>query len=134
MTRKAGLDVEKAAMPEEDTGDQEALRRMGRKRRHIFAVQTPLGYRVGLTRDRWRQIVRNKHPALAGHEKEVRACLESPSVIRASAKEADVHLYYIPSDKVYLCVVAAPADADERFVVTAYFTKNIKKGTELWKS
>jgi hypothetical protein len=103
-------------------------------RRRVFTVLTPLGYRVVLSRDRWRHILRYKHPALAGREKEVRACLESPILVRESVKEPDVHLFYIPSDAVYLCVVVAPADADERFVVTAYFTKNIKQGKELWKS
>jgi hypothetical protein len=106
---------------------------MARKRR-LFTVQTPLDYRVFLTRDRWRQIVRLKHPALADREKEVRACLESPTTIRASAKEPEVHLYYVPKEDVHLCVVTAPAVGDERFVVTAYFTKNIKKGTHLWTS
>ena len=43
--------------------------------RRLFTVTTPLGDRVFLTRDRWRQIVKFKHPALAGHEREVRACL-----------------------------------------------------------
>jgi len=103
-------------------------------KRRLFTVATPLGYRVFLTRDRWRQIVRYKHPALAGREQEVRTCLESPTLIRASAKEADVHLYYVSSEEAHLCVVTAPADEDERFVVSAYFTKNIKKGTELWTS
>ncbi len=87
-----------------------------------------------LSRDRWRQIVRHKHPALAGHEQDVRACLEAPESVRESTKEPAVHLYYAPSSRGYSCVVAARADAEERFVVTAYFTKNIKKGTELWKS
>jgi hypothetical protein len=104
---------------------------MARKRRRLFTVQTPLGYRVFLERDRWRQIVGNKHPALAGREKEVRACLKSPTLVRESAKEADVHLYYAPAEEVHLCVVVAPA-GEERFVVTAYFTKNLKTGTQLW--
>jgi hypothetical protein len=104
------------------------------KKRRLFTVTTPLGYAVFLTRDRWRQIVQQKHPALAGHEKDVRACLESPTLVRASAKEVDVHLYYRPTDAVHLCVVVAPTEQDERFVVTAYFTRNIKKGTELWTS
>lgn len=81
-----------------------------------------------LERDRWRQITRQKHPAVAGHEQDVRACRESPTLIRESATEADVHVYYAPADKGYLCVVAAPADE------TDYFTTNIKKGHELWKS
>ncbi len=102
--------------------------------RRIFTVTTPLGARVFLTRDRWRQIVRTKHPALAGREKDVQACLESPALVRQSAKDADVHLYYAAADRGHLCVVTVSADDEERFVVTAYFTANIKKGTELWTS
>jgi hypothetical protein len=105
---------------------------MAKTRRRIFTVQTPLGYLVVLQRDRWRQILRHKHPAMAGRETEVRACLASPTVVRESAKEPDVHLYYVPANDTHLCVVVAPADEDERFVVTTYFTKNIKKGKELW--
>jgi hypothetical protein len=80
---------------------------MARGDRRIFTVQTPLGHRVFLARDRWRQIIRFKHPALAGY---------------ASAEHG------------HLCVVTMPAGEDEHFVVTAYFTKNIKPGNELWKS
>jgi hypothetical protein len=43
-------------------------------------------------------------------------------------------MYYAPSEDTHLCVVVAPADESEYFVVTAYFTKNIKKGKELWTS
>jgi hypothetical protein len=53
--------------------------------------------------------------------------------VRESAKDGDVHLFYTESDGVLLCVVTAPAHGDERFVVTAYFTTNIKEGTELWR-
>ena len=63
----------------------------------------------------------------------MRECLESPSVVRESAKEPNVHLYCNERDEEYLCVVTAPSDGNERFVVTAYFTTNIKKGKELWK-
>jgi hypothetical protein len=65
---------------------------MAKKR--IFAETTPLGYRVVLTRDRWREIIRFKHPALAGHEEAVRECVRDPEAIRASQKDSDVHLYY----------------------------------------
>ena len=102
-------------------------------KRLVVSVQTPLGYRVALTRDRWRQIVRFKHPALEGHEKDVRRCLRAPLLVRASAKDAEVHLYYVKVDHVYLCVVTAPDETGNRFVVTAYYTRNIKEGTELWK-
>ena len=101
-------------------------------KRSIFSVTTPLGHRVTVSRDRWRLIVRLKHPAMAGQEKNVRACLQNPTVIRASAKSPDVHLYYRKQGRFYLCVVVAPGDPD-RFVVTAYWTRNIKEGTVLWK-
>src|SRR5258708_1580044 len=55
--------------------------------RYLFRVKTPLGYVVTMSRDRWRQITRYKHRAVAGKEKAVRACLQSPSIIRASAKD-----------------------------------------------
>jgi hypothetical protein len=102
--------------------------------RYIFQVNSPLGYRVTLTRDRWREIIRYKHPALAGHERDLRKCMESPKLIRQSLKDPKVHLYYLPKGQVQLCVVVAPELEEDRFVVTAYFTKNIKKGVELWIS
>jgi hypothetical protein len=101
-------------------------------RKHLFIVTSPLGYRVVLSRNRWREIIRYKHPALKGHERDVRQCLGDPDVVRASAKDAEVHLYYRPAKRGYVCVVVGRDDPDERFVVTAYFTKTIKKGDELW--
>lgn len=104
---------------------------MPRKRR-IFSERTPLGYRVILTRDRWREITRFKHPALAGCEMMVRDCVRDPEVVRASAKEPNVHLHYRAADELYICVVVGGDDEKARFVVTAYFTKSIKKGPDLW--
>lgn len=101
-------------------------------RRLIFTVTTTLGYRVSLSRDRWREIIRYKHPAMAGNEQAVRACLAGPRIIRESVKDPEVHLYYAPLGQAYLCVVVAPQNKGDRFVVTVYFTKNIKKGKELW--
>jgi hypothetical protein len=102
-------------------------------KRNIFTVETPLGYRVTLSRDRWREIIRFKHPALAGREKEVRKCLERPAVVRESVKEPRVHVYYNEYNRGYLCVVTAPTKDEDRFVVTSYFTRNIKEGNQLWK-
>jgi hypothetical protein len=106
---------------------------MARKRR-LFAVQSPLGYHVFLERDRWRQIIRHKHPALTGHEKDVQNCVTSPTLVRESATDETVHMYYAPADGAHICVVVAPANENEYFVVTAYYTANIKKGKELWRS
>src|SRR5438105_863810 len=75
------------------------------RKRQVFAVTTPLGYRVVLTRDRWREITRFKHPAVAGHEVAVRECVRDPVAIRASVKDAAVHLYYRPVSSGFVCVV-----------------------------
>ena len=71
----------------------------------LFAETTPPGHRVVLTRDRWREIIRFKHPALAGHEAEVRDCPRDPEVIRESTKDASAHLYYRLSPTGFICVV-----------------------------
>ncbi len=103
-------------------------------RRQMFKVTSPLGYLVFLSRDRWREITRFKHPALAGKGRLVRDCIGSPSLVRESVKNPDVHLYYRPLGAVHVCVVVAPAAKGRWFVVTAYLTKNIKEGRELWTS
>jgi hypothetical protein len=103
-------------------------------RRVIFTTVSPLGYHVSLSRDRWREIIRFKHPALAGHEKAVCACVHNPKLVRESVKDPAVHLYYAPAGRLHLCVVTAPENTGKYFVVTAYFTKNIKEGKELWIS
>ena len=77
---------------------------MAKKRRLIFEP-TPLGYRVQLTRDRWREIVRFKHPVMAGREGAIRDCLRDPDLIRASVKDPDVHLFYRSSASETVCVV-----------------------------
>jgi hypothetical protein len=100
-------------------------------RRLTFSADSPLGYRVVLTRNRWREIVRFKHPALAGKEAEVRLCVSDPEIIRASAKNPDTHLHYRASSRGYICVVVAPGDKDH-FVVTAYLTAIVKRGQTLW--
>lgn len=102
------------------------------KKRTLFTEVTPIGHRVTLTRDRWREIVRYKHPALAEHVSEVRACLRDPAVIRESVKDPDTHLYYRTLERGFVCVVVGGPIPDGRFVITAYFTKELKKGTDLW--
>jgi hypothetical protein len=101
-------------------------------RRVLFAVDTPLGYRVVLPRNRWREIVRFKHPALDGKQELVRRCLREPDTIRASSKDSEIHLFYRFAERGHLCVVVAGDDPKERFVVTAYLTEHIKRGEELW--
>jgi Protein of unknown function (DUF2283) len=51
-------------------------------KRTLFSETTPLQELVVLTRDRWREIIRFKHPAVRGHEENVRECLRDPDFIR----------------------------------------------------
>jgi len=102
-------------------------------RRLVFSVITPLGYRVVLTRDRWREIYRRKHRSLLNQENAVRACLQSPRLIMRSTKEDDVHLYYRSNHRAFICVVVARRTETDYFVRTAYFTARIKKGEVLWE-
>ena len=102
------------------------------KKRILFTEETPVSHRVTLTRDRWKEIVRYKHPALAEHVDAVRDCLRNPVVIRESVKDCNTHLYYRSVDRGFICVVVGGPIPDRRFVITAYFTKELKKGNNLW--
>lgn len=102
--------------------------------RIVFRATSPLGYSVALTRNRWREIVRFKHPAIKNYQEEAKQCVSNPDVIRASGKNPDVHIYYLHLEAgKHICVVTAPGDSDEHFVVTAYLTNRIKQGDELWQ-
>jgi hypothetical protein len=102
--------------------------------RVVFRATSPLGYVVVLTRNRWREIVRFKHPAVADYQNEARRCVSSPNLVRSSTKDPNVHLCYLELEpQKHLCVVIAPGDGAERFVVTAYLTARPKQGDELWK-
>ncbi|MDP6111856.1 MAG: DUF4258 domain-containing protein [Planctomycetota bacterium] len=102
-------------------------------KRIIFRVATPLGYNVTLLRNRWREIVRFKHPAVADCLDDVREALEAPELVRTSSKDDEVHLFYHSKGIGYLCVVTAIGTDDSRFVVTAYFARKPKEGNEIWK-
>jgi hypothetical protein len=102
--------------------------------RIVFRVTSPLGDSVVLTRNRWREIVRFKHPAVKPYQSEAKKCVSEPDLVRSSVKDPDVHLNYLRLDSGnHICVVTAPSDADERFVVTVFLTGGIKQGDELWK-
>jgi hypothetical protein len=104
-----------------------------RKRRLIFSVDSPLGYRVILDRNRWKLITRFKHPALAGKQELVKECVADPETVRQSENDADVHVYYRRTNGEFICVVAAPIrGSTDRFVVTAYIARKLKKGNAIW--
>ena len=98
----------------------------------LFEAVTPLGFRVRVTRGRWKLITTAKHPVMAGREAVVRATLESPEQIRQSRSHSDVLLFYrAEKSSRWVCAVAKRA-ADQGFLITAYPTDAIKEGTQVW--
>lgn len=73
---------------------------------------------------------------MAGLESGIASAVADPEVVVQSLADPDARLYYRmqPATRVgdkYLCVVVKWADADA-FVVTAYLTDAVKRGTRLW--
>jgi hypothetical protein len=98
----------------------------------LFDVLTPLGFRVRVTRERWRLITTAKHPVMAGREDVVKATLENPEQVRQSRSDPRVFLFYRPEGASrWVCAVSKRA-ADQGFLMTAYPTDAIKEGTQVW--
>lgn len=73
---------------------------------------------------------------MADLEAEIAQALGQPERVVQSVSDPDAWLYYrryptSPIGDKYLCVVvkSGPTDA---FVVTAYLTDSVKRGTQLW--
>jgi hypothetical protein len=87
-----------------------------------------------MTDERRRHI--EEHPEMAGTQTAVAETLREPEVVIQSASDPFARLYYrfyhrtIVGGK-HLCVVVKVRQNDA-FVVTAYLTDRVKKGTVLW--
>ena len=98
----------------------------------LFEVETPIGFRVNVTRIRWNLIVAEKHPAMVGEEDAVRTALETPGEVRQSRSDPAVYLFYsVQQAKRWVCAVAKRKDGDG-FLITAYPTDAIKEGERIW--
>ena len=98
----------------------------------LFEVQTPLGFRVRVTRSYWQLIVTVKHPVMAGREPDVQAALTNPDEIRQSRRDPAVYLFYKSVRvKRWVCAVAKRLNGDG-FLVTTYRTDVIKEGVQVW--
>ncbi|SRR5260370_40676751 len=92
------------------------------------------GLAIRLTDERFAHIL--EHPEMAGMEQAIEETLARPERVVQSASDAQVHLYYrfyagtLVGDK-HLCVIVKVSAADA-FVITAYLTDTIKRGTTLW--
>jgi hypothetical protein len=98
----------------------------------LFEVQTPLGFRVRVTRAYWELITTVKHPIMTGREAEVQETLTNPDEIRVSQSDPKVYLFYKSKDiKRWVCAVAKRLN-DDGFLITAYPTDAIKEGVAIW--
>ncbi len=98
----------------------------------FFEIKTPLGFSVRCTKAYWDFIVSEKHPALRGHEEDIKNTLSAPDEIRKSRKDSEVFLFYRGSEPRWFCAVTKK-EADSGFLITAYPTDAIKAGETIWK-
>jgi len=97
-----------------------------------FEVETPLGFRVRVTRSYWEMITTIKHPSMVGREAGVQAALSDPDHVRVSRSDPDVLLFYgLEQPGRWVCAVSKRLGA-EGFLITAYLTDRIKEGEPLW--
>ena len=92
------------------------------------------GRAVRLTDERLAHIL--EHPEMQGLEPAIEGTVLTPARVVQSLSDPGAKLYYrfyvgtLVGDK-FLCVVVK-FDRDDAFVLTAYLTDEIKKGTEIW--
>lgn len=98
----------------------------------LFEVETPLGFSVRVTVERWQLISTVKHPVMAGREVDVQETLANPVQVRRSRSDAEVLLFYRDHGaRRWVCAVAKRAGSTS-FLITAYPTDAIKEGTPVW--
>jgi hypothetical protein len=92
------------------------------------------GSSIRLSEERLAHIL--EHPEMEGLSEAIGLTIRRPELIVRSSSDAQARLYYryhretLVGDK-YLCVVVKLAREDA-FVVTAYLTDRIKRGSRLW--
>jgi hypothetical protein len=89
---------------------------------------------VRLTDERWRHI--EEHPEMVGLREAVAETLREPEAVIQSMGDPLARLYYRFYHRTmvggkHLCVVVK-VGRDDAFVVTAYLTDRVKRGTILW--
>ena len=98
----------------------------------LFEAWTPLGFCVRVTCSYWELITTNKHPVMAGRERDVTETLENPDEIRLSRSDPAVYLFYrLERVGRWICAVAKRPN-EEGFLITSYPTDAIKEGVQVW--
>ncbi|MFA5778685.1 MAG: hypothetical protein WC947_00905 [Elusimicrobiota bacterium] len=96
-----------------------------------FEIVSKLDKRIRTTKTYWNKLIQ-KHPSVEHCEKEIKQTLKEPDFIRLSSKDASVYLYYKEFKIYYLCVVVRHLNGTG-YIITAYFTSNMKIGRQIWK-
>lgn len=91
---------------------------------------------IRLTEERWTHI--HEHPEMVGMEDAIAQTLAAPEAVIRSLADPKAHLYhrFYVGTKVgdkFLCVVVKIQD-DDAFVLTAYLTNKIHRGTVIWRA
>lgn len=98
----------------------------------LFAVATPLGFSVRVSRAEWTTILA-KHPDLTQRVEDIKAALAAPDEVRQSRRDAAVLLFYRQEAAVARWVVAVAKRCEEAGVlITAYRTDAVKEGKRIW--
>jgi hypothetical protein len=78
-----------------------------------------------------------EHPEMKGQENRLAETLVTPDTVIQSLSDDSVRLFHrfykrLSIGDKYLCVVVKYVESNN-FIITAYFTDNVKKGEILWK-
>jgi len=89
---------------------------------------------VRLTGERLGHI--HEHPEMVGQERRILEVLQKPDVVFTSHKDSSVHVYYkhytrSPAGSKHL-MVAVKILEEDAFVITAFFTDEVKGGRQVW--
>lgn len=89
---------------------------------------------VRLTDERLGHI--QEHPEMVGQERRIREVLQKPDLVFTSHKDSSVHVYYkrytrSPAGSKHL-MVAVKILVQDAFVITAFFTDEVKGGRQIW--
>ncbi len=86
---------------------------------------------VRLTAERWYHIVEN-HDDVAGHYDDVLETIENPELVLRGYKSALIAVRGAGRGQ-YFCVVYREVAEDDGFVISAFFTHEIKKRHIVWQ-
>ena len=86
---------------------------------------------IRLTDERWSHIV-NAHDDLAGYDNDCLQVIEDPELILAG-RHGSLKAVKSYGHNRYLVVVYREIDADDGFVITAYFVRKLNRRHVVWR-